>query len=338
MNIFITGGAGFIGSNTAAHFLEKGDQVTIYDNLSRPGVSHNLNWLQETFSKQKLRFIKGDVSDNKLLENSIVGSDIVFHFAGQTAVTTSIENPRADFMANALGTFNILEAVRQHASDAVVLYSSTNKVYGAMSRINTSRRGKRYYGLESASADESESLDFYSPYGCSKGTGDQYMQDYHRIYGLKTIVFRQSCIYGAHQFGVEDQGWVAHFVAQAIKGNTLKIFGDGRQVRDLLYITDLVDAFDRATGNPKVTAGQIYNIGGGISNSLSLLELIDLLQPLISKKIKTSTFEERQGDQKVYISNIDKAYRDLDWTPQVNVKQGITLLHGWLQEFIANQK
>jgi len=337
-NILITGGAGFIGANTASYYLSKGNKVTLFDNLSRPGVKNNLNWLKKSFPRSLINVVIADVKDYTKLKKAVANQDIIFHFAGQTAVTTSIKNPRLDFEANALGTFNILEAIREKNPQAIFLYSSTNKVYGDLSRVNTSRRGKRYYSIESASIDESEILDFYSPYGCSKGAGDQYTHDYARIYGLKTIVFRQSCIYGAHQFGVEDQGWVAHFTALAIKNKLITIFGDGKQVRDLLYITDLVKACDKAVKNITTTSGQIYNIGGGINNSMSLLELIDYLQTLTNKKIKLKFTKARKGDQKIFISDIDKAQRDFSWSPKVGVKEGIQKLYQWLFQFFAAQQ
>lgn len=335
MKILVTGGAGFIGANIAAHYLKKGHLVTIFDNLSRKGVQHNLDWLKDTYNKKNLTILKHDVRDHKAIQAAVKNQKIVFHFAGQTAVTTSITDPREDFEVNAIGSFNVIEAVRTISPKAIVCYASTNKVYGEMSRVNTRRRGNRFFSIESPSIDESEQLDFYSPYGCSKGAGDQYMHDYARTYGIKSIVFRQSCIYGAHQFGVEDQGWVAHFVSQAIKGNTIKLFGDGKQVRDMLYITDLVEAFALAISNISTTAGQIYNMGGGINNSLSLLELISLLENLMGRKITTKRYKARIGDQKVFISNIDKAYRDFGWQPKVGTQEGIKLLYFWLQDFLG---
>jgi len=332
-SVFITGGAGFIGANTANYYLDKGVQVTVYDNLSRKGVQHNLDWLK-TNSKGKLTIIKGDVKDYDLVKKSLKGHQVIFHFAGQTAVTTSIKNPRADFESNALGTFNVLEAMREVNPKAIMLYSSTNKVYGAMGRVNAARRKTRYISVESPSIDESEPLDFYSPYGCSKGSGDQYTHDYARIYGLKTIVFRQSCIYGTHQFGVEDQGWVAHFTSQVIKGESITLFGDGKQVRDMLFINDLVTAYEKAIQNIVISSGQVYNMGGGIDNAVSLLELVGYLQKLSGNKVNVKFSKSRQGDQKVYISNIDKAKRDLDWRPQIGVEEGVKLLYFWLRDYL----
>lgn len=333
-HIFITGGAGFIGANTADYYLQKGLKVTLFDNLSRPGVEANLTWLKKRFASPQLKIIKGDVRDFNALKQNLKGHQVVFHFAGQTAVTTSVAFPRPDFETNALGAFNVLEAVRSVAPEAVVLYSSTNKVYGSLGRISVAKRKSRYVSLESVSIDESEPLDFYSPYGCSKGTGDQYFKDYHRIYGLNTIVFRQSCIYGIHQFGVEDQGWVAHFAAQAIKHLPLTIFGDGKQVRDLLYITDLIAAYDAAIHHLNLSKGGVYNLGGGLDNTLSLIEVIKMLEKLSGRKLKINYREARLGDQKVYISNIDKAKRDFNWHPRVNVTEGIKLLYFWLSDYL----
>lgn len=333
-NVFITGGAGFIGANTADYYLKKGIKVTIFDNLSRPGVQANLDWLLEDNPKNKPHIVEADVRDFAALKKNIPGAQAIFHLAGQTAVTSSIKDPRNDFESNALGTFNVLEAVRQVSPQSIVLYSSTNKVYGAISRVSTVKRPTRYVSVESPSIDESEQLDFYSPYGCSKGTGDQYVHDYHRIYGLKTVVFRQSCIYGTHQFGVEDQGWVAHFASQAIKNKPITIFGDGKQVRDLLYISDLINVYDSAIENISLAAGQIYNLGGGADNARSLLEVITHLEALTGYKLKLSFEEPRQGDQKVYISNIDKAKRDFNWRPEVPVDEGLKLLYFWLRDYL----
>jgi CDP-paratose 2-epimerase len=332
--VFITGGAGFIGANMATHYLQKGVEVTSFDNLSRPGVESNIKWLKKSHGNGLFTFVKGDVRDFDKLKKLIQGHQAVFHFAGQTAVTTSVKDPRSDFEANALGTLNVLESVRQFSPKTVVLYASSNKVYGAMSRVTPSKRQTRYISVESPSIDESEQLDFYSPYGCSKGTGDQYTHDYARIYGLKTIVFRQSCIYGTHQFGVEDQGWVAHFASQAIKNEPITIFGDGKQVRDMLFITDLAKAYDQCLKHITHTSGQIYNIGGGIDNALSLLELISFLEVLLGRRLKLKFAKERFGDQKVYISNIDKAKRDFNWRPEVSVDEGLKLLYFWLRDYL----
>ncbi len=332
--VLITGGAGFIGANIARHYLEKGYEVTIYDNLFRKNVETNVRWLKRQFRKNLLVTI-ADVRNFTKLKNAVKGKDVIFHCAGQTAVTTSIEDPRQDYEMNAQGTFNVLESMRQLHYKGMMFYCSTNKVYGEMSRVRTTSRGKRYVSIESPSIDESERISFYSPYGCSKGSGDQYTLDYARIYGLKTVVFRQSCIYGAHQFGVEDQGWVAHFAASAILDKTLKIYGDGKQVRDILYIDDLVRAFDKAYRNSSTTAGQVYNIGGGIDNTVSLIELTEILEKITGRKMKMKFAKERKGDQKYYVSNIDKAYRDFHWKPKISVERGIHMLYEWLEESLT---
>lgn len=332
--VFITGGAGFIGANTAHYYLHKNYKVVIYDSLFRPGVEKNIDWLRTRF-RTNLKVIIADVRDFKKLNKHIKQSDIIIHCSGQTAVTNSIINPREDYEMNALGTLNVLEAMKNMSPSTIMLYCSTNKVYGEMSRVRTTARGKRYVSIESPSIDESEQISFYSPYGCSKGCGDQYTLDYARIYGLKTIVFRQSCIYGAHQFGVEDQGWVAHFVASVILDKPITIFGDGKQVRDLLYIDDLVVAFDRAIRKIKITQGNVYNIGGGINHTASLLELVELLEKVSGKKVKLKFKDARLGDQKYYVSNIDKAFRDFNWKPTISVEQGIRMLYEWLEDSLV---
>lgn len=332
--IFITGGAGFIGANAASYFLNKNYPVVIFDNLYRKGVKKNIQWLKSRFRKN-LKVVIGDVCDLNLLKKSMQGSNVIFHCAGQTAVTDSVTNPQKDFEMNAHGTLNVLEVMRGMKNNPIMVYCSTNKVYGEMRRVRTTSRGKRYVSIESPSIDESELLSFYSPYGCSKGTGDQYCLDYARIYGLRTIVFRQSCIYGAHQFGVEDQGWVAHFAASVLLEKPITIFGDGKQVRDLLYIDDLVRAFDRVIKHIGISQGHVYNMGGGINNTISLLELIELLERISGKKAKLKHAKERPGDQKYYVSNIDKAFRDFNWRPTISVEQGIRMLYEWLEESLT---
>src|SRR5829696_5466797 len=246
-NYFITGGAGFIGSNYVHRLVQRGERVTIYDNLSRAGAPRNLAWLEETFGRDAFTLIRGDLRDDKLLEQSARDADVIVHLAGQVAVTTSVTNPREDFEANALGTFNALEAARLSEKDPIFIYSSTNKVYGGMDEVELIEEATRWrYKELIAGASEAQPLDFHSPYGCSKGTGDQYVRDYARIYGLRSVVFRMSCIYGQRQFGNEDQGWVAHFLIAAVLGRPLSIYGDGKQVRDLLYVDDLVRAFELA--------------------------------------------------------------------------------------------
>ncbi len=270
-NYLITGGAGFIGSNYVHRLLGRGETVTIYDNLSRAGASKNLAWLQESFGKNGPRLIVGDVTDSALLAEAAQDADVIVHLAGQVAVTTSVVNPREDFEANALGTFNALEAARASNRDPVFVYASTNKVYGGMEDVPLAEDATRwrYADLEHG-CPETQPLDFHSPYGCSKGSGDQYVRDYARIYGLRTVVMRQSCIYGPRQFGIEDQGWVAWFIIAAVLGRAITIYGDGKQVRDVLHVDDLLDVYDAAIEKIEVAAGQVYNIGGGPQNVMSV--------------------------------------------------------------------
>lgn len=331
MKILITGGAGFIGANLANFYLTQGHQLTIYDNLHRPGVENNLAWLKNKHRQNSFKITLADVRNFKQLQESVKKQNLIFHLAGQTAVTTSIINPQEDFAINALGTFNLLEAVRSKNPQAVVIYSSTNKVYGALDQLRLKTLKKRYLPLGKKSISEAEPISFHSPYGCSKGCGDQYMLDYARVYGLKTIVFRQSCIYGAHQFGVEDQGWVAYFAALVLKGKPLTIFGNGKQVRDILYIDDLLTAYDLAYKNLAKTKGKAYNIGGGINNSVSLLELIDLLTRLSGKKVKISFTKSRISDQKYFVADNSQAFRDFSFQPKISVTEGIKKLLAWLQ-------
>lgn len=332
MRIFITGGAGFIGCNSAAHFLSQGHQVTLFDNLSRIGGQANMTWLQTLPGHENLHFVRGDVRDFATLSAAIPGSDVVLHLASQVAVTLSVQNPREDFEINALGTFNVVEAVRLHCPQAIVIYASTNKVYGGLDHLHIHETERRYtYADLPEGVSEACGLDFHSPYGCSKGAGDQYMLDYARIYGLKTLVMRQSCIYGPRQFGVEDQGWVAHFVIAAAKGRTITIFGDGKQVRDLLHVHDLIRAYESGIQQIDKAAGQAFNIGGGPANTLSIwTEFGPLLTALKGAPISVNQQAWRPGDQRVFISNNDKARRLLGWEPQIAPAQGIAQLYEWV--------
>src|SRR5512140_703703 len=263
----ITGGAGFIGSNYVSRLIQRGEQVTIFDNLSRPGARMNLEWLRETYGDNAFKLITADVRDAKSIQDAARDAAVIVHLAAQVAVTTSVSKPREDFEINAQGTFNVLEAARAARHKPVVIYASTNKVYGGMDDVRVVEQGTRYaYESLPNGASEAQPLDFHSPYGCSKGTGDQYVRDYFRIYGLPTVVFRQSCIYGTRQFGVEDQGWVAWFVIAAVTGHPISIYGDGKQVRDLLFVEDLLDAYDAALQRIDKAAGQVYNVGGGQPN------------------------------------------------------------------------
>ena len=328
----ITGGAGFIGTNLADRLIREGKKVRILDNLSRKGVEKNLFWLKETWPG-KFEFVKADVRDESAMIEAVRDVDTVFHFASQVAVTTSVEDPRIDFDVNALGALNVIEAARKADPKPAVLFTSTNKVYGKLESLGVREADNRYVFTERPEGvDESQPLDFYSPYGCSKGAADQYIRDYFRIFGLRTVVFRMSCIYGPHQFGNEDQGWVVHFVISALLGKTINIFGDGKQVRDILFVEDLADAFFRAADQIELTAGQVFNIGGGPSSSVSLLELLDILEKITGEKIPTSSFDWRPGDQKVYISNIRKAGEVFDWRPRHTSEQGIHRLYEWVKD------
>ncbi|MCS6963437.1 NAD-dependent epimerase/dehydratase family protein [Thermoflexus sp.] len=330
----ITGGAGFIGSNLADALASEGWVVWIFDLLARPGVERNLAWLQDRHGG-RIRFVRGDLRDFPAVAEVVRQAEVIFHLAAQVAVTTSLIDPRTDFEINALGTLNVLEAARQARHRPIILYTSTNKVYGAMEEVPVVEEATRYrYADRPFGIDERQPLDFHSPYGCSKGAADQYVRDYARIYGLPTVVFRMSCIYGPRQFGTEDQGWVAHFVISAMTGRPITIYGDGKQVRDLLFVTDLIAAMRAAVERIHRTAGQVYNIGGGPENTLSVWhEFAPLLSEILGRPLDPPSFGPwRPGDQKVYISDIRKAMQDLDWRPRVNVREGLTRLVEWVRE------
>lgn len=332
MQYLITGGAGFIGINYAHRLLRRGEEVVIYDNLSRPGTEKNLGWLRAEHGAQSFRLLVADVRDWEALRLAARKTDVIVHLAAQVAVTTSVADPRTDFEVNALGTFNVLEAARLSGRSPIVLYASTNKVYGGMEEVRIGETETRYHYQDlPMGVPETWPLDFHSPYGCSKGAGDQYVRDYARIYGLPTVVFRQSCIYGPHQQGVEDQGWVAWFVIAAVTGRPITIYGDGKQVRDLLFIDDLLDVYDAAVARIGVAAGQVYNIGGGPQHALSVwAEFGSLLERFLGRPIPVSYGDWRPGDQRVYISDIRKAQRELGWLPRVGVEEGIRRLWEWV--------
>ncbi|MGB1250294.1 MAG: GDP-mannose 4,6-dehydratase [Candidatus Promineifilaceae bacterium] len=332
MKFFITGGAGFIGCNSAEYFLNQGHAVTVFDNLSRPGTEKNLAWLRGLNSAENLHFIQGDIRNYDALCASIGGSDVVLHLAGQVAVTTSVVNPREDFEINALGTFNVLEAVRNHCPDAIVINASTNKVYGGMESVQIVEQEDQYaYADYPCGIPETFPLDFHSPYGCSKGAADQYALDYARIYGLKTVSLRQSCIYGSRQFGIEDQGWVAHFVIAVVKNRPISIYGDGKQVRDVLHISDLIQAYEAAIANIGTISGQAFNIGGGSTNTLSIWSQFGpILETLVGKPIPVQLGDWRPGDQHVFVADIRKAHEVLGWKPDVSPHEGIAKLYEWV--------
>lgn len=332
--ILIIGGAGFIGINSARYFLKKGWNITILDNLSRPGTKHNLDTLKKE-NIGKFEFKKADIkTDVQILDNLVKKHDVVLHLAAQVAVTTSIVDPRNDFETNALGTFNVLEAIRKSKNKPILLYSSTNKVYGSLPQFPVVSQGSRYVfrdrKIRLKGVSEKIQLDFHSPYGCSKGSADQYVIDYGRIYELKTVVFRQSCIYGEYQMGVEDQGWVAWFAIAALLGKKITIFGDGKQVRDLLYVGDLVRLYELAIKNIERVKGEAFNVGGGTNNTLSLIECLDTLGKKLKISIKTDKDEIRAGDQPIFISDNSKAIKLLGWKPSISVNQGLDRMIAWI--------
>ncbi len=330
---FITGGAGFIGCNYVDRLLTRKEGVTIYDNLSRAGSQRNLEWLKKKHGDKAVQLIIGDVRDAEKLKTAVQNVDVFVHLAAQVAVTTSVIEPREDFEINAMGTFNALEAARNQKKLPVFIYASTNKVFGKMGDVRVVEKNSRYeYADRPKGISEDYPVDFHSPYGCSKGCGDQYVHDYARIYGLPSIVFRQSCIYGTRQFGIEDQGWVAWFVIAAVTGRKIKIYGDGKQVRDLLFVEDLLDAYDLAIDKSDKVCGSIYNIGGGVANSISVYhEFFPLLESTLGKRIDVIWGDWRPGDQKIYISDITKLQTELGWSPKVDVTNGIEQLQKWVQ-------
>lgn len=333
MRVVITGGAGFIGCNAASYYLSKNADVVIFDNLSRLNTEKNIDWLHSLLGN--LTFIKGDIRSEKnvaTLMSFLPAADAVLHLAAQVAVTTSVENPREDFEVNALGTVNLLEAMRTSKSRAKFIYSSTNKVYGSMEDLGLVEKPTRYmYSNLPYGISEDCRLDFHSPYGCSKGAADQYVHDYGRMYGLDTVVMRQSCIYGPRQFGIEDQGWVAWFVIAAVLGKKFTIYGDGKQVRDLLFVDDLIRAYDLSIRARDKTRGGVYNIGGGSDFSVSVWkEFGPMIERITGKKISVTSDDWRPGDQKVFISDIRRAKIDFGWIPLVSPSVGITNLYDWV--------
>jgi len=331
--ILVTGGAGFIGANLVDRLVQRGHQVTILDNLSRRGTEKNVAWLKARHG-DSFRLIVGDIRDSSTCDTAISGNEVIYHLAGQTAVTTSVTDPRNDFEVNALGTFNVLEAARRSGTNPILLYSSTNKVYGGMEELPVVETKTGYaFGDLPDGVDEERPLDFHSPYGCSKGAADQYVRDYARIYGMPTVVFRQSCIYGPRQMGVEDQGWLAWFIIALVSGRSMTIYGNGKQVRDLLYIEDLVDAFELAIEHITTTAGQVYNMGGGSKRAISVWwEFKPLVEMALGHSVPDPAFGEmRPGDQPIFIANTAKAARDFGWSPKVTPEQGVHLLVEWVQ-------
>jgi CDP-paratose 2-epimerase len=333
--VLITGGSGFIGTNLAHRLLSAGHPVLLFDNLARPGVEQNLRWLRDTHGTQ-VDIAVSDVRDADALRRAVQGVSQVFHFAAQVAVTTSLTDPIEDFDVNARGTVNLLEAIRAQSSPPPLVFTSTNKVYGALEDVGLRRQNLRYEptdpSLRRTGVSENRPLDFHSPYGCSKGAADQYVLDYARTYGLPAIVFRMSCIYGPHQFGTEDQGWVAHFLIRAMEGRPIILYGDGRQVRDILCVDDLVDAFLLAQQHMSTDSGHAFNIGGGPGNTVSLLELLQMMGELLGEKPKIEFDSWRPGDQRYYVSDTGKFQRMTGWEPRVSVQDGLERLTRWLME------
>jgi CDP-paratose 2-epimerase len=338
MKLLITGGCGFLGSNLAQYGIKNGFNVTVADNLYRKGSEQNLEWLK---SQGKFNFTQTDIRNfdeiSKIIKN--FKPDSIFHLAGQVAMTTSVADPRFDFETNVLGTFNILESVRQFSKDSSVIYSSTNKVYGDLGQFTYTENEKRYVCNEKPEGfDESINLEFHSPYGCSKGAADQYVLDYSRIFGLKTVVFRHSSMYGGRQFATYDQGWIGWFCQKAVetKLNILKepftISGNGKQVRDVLYADDMVSLYFSCIAAIEKAKGKAFNIGGGFKNSLSLLELFDFLEKSLNIKLNYKKLSFRESDQKVFIADITKAKQIINWRPQTNFQEGISNMIEWTTE------
>lgn len=334
-NSLITGGAGFIGTNVASRLLSRGESVTILDNLSRPGVERNLAWLRKTYGRQ-VSFIEADVRDSQAVVEAVSDARRVFHFAAQVAVTTSLDEPRNDFEVNALGTLNVLEACRKQAVPPSLLFTSTNKVYGDLGGLELRCDGEQYRPvgeeINRRGVSETQPLDFHSPYGCSKGTADQYVLDYARCYNIPAVVFRMSCIYGPHQCGTEDQGWVAHFAREVLAGRGITFYGDGRQVRDLLFVEDLVDAMEAAFERSGDTAGKAFNMGGGPGNAVSLRQVVSALAELTNHRPQIRCDEWRQGDQKYYVSDTRSFERATGWRQKTGVREGIDRLCRWLSQ------
>jgi CDP-paratose 2-epimerase len=334
--ILITGGAGFVGTNLAEHLLMSGTKVRIVDSLARKGSERNLESLLEEYP-QLMEFIRADVRDAEAMRSAVAGIEHIVHLAAQVAVTTSLEDPPSDFEVNARGTLNILEAARRSPLRPSLVFTSTNKVYGTLPDLRLHAQSKRYVPdderLRTRGLSESRGLDFHSPYGCSKGAAEQYVLDYSRSYGLRTAVLRMSCIYGPHQNGTEDQGWVAHFVQRVMAGERITVYGDGLQVRDLLYVDDLVDAFERARHRMGSIAGRAFNIGGGPSNSVSVLEVLDHLERLLGRPPDLAFDQWRIGDQRYYVSDCSSFRAATSWRPRTSVATGLAALCDWFDAF-----
>ncbi|HEY4639497.1 MAG TPA: NAD-dependent epimerase/dehydratase family protein, partial [Candidatus Udaeobacter sp.] len=333
--VVITGGCGFIGCNLAHALCSQKQPVVLYDNLSRPGVDQNAEWLRAEHG-DLVQLEVADTRDAQTLAKCIEQAAAVFHFAAQVAVTSSLKAPVYDFDVNARGTLNLLEAVRELRNPPPVIFTSTNKVYGSLEDVDLRLNGERYepvdHDIRACGIGEDQRLDFYSPYGCSKGAADQYILDYARTFGLPAVVFRMSCIYGLHQFGTEDQGWVAHFIINALAQRPITLYGDGKQVRDILFIDDLIEALLLARKNIRTLSGQIFNIGGGVGNTTSLRELLVLIGELHESKPRINFAHWRPGDQRYYVTNFSKFHTATGWSPRIGKIEGVRRLYNWLRE------
>ena len=337
-NILITGGAGFIGTNAVHYFAKKGWNVFLLDNLSRKGSKKNLEWVQSQ-EKYSIVFKNIDIRDKRDIENLFKKNnfDALIHLAGQVAVTSSIDNPREDLDTNIIGTFNLLESIRKYSANTMMINASTNKVYGGLENYDVIEMDLSYkFKSHPNGISESAILDFHSPYGCSKGAADQYVIDYARIYDIKATTFRQSCIYGPRQFGSQDQGWISWFIISSLSKRPINIYGNGKQVRDILYIDDLVHAYDLAISQPLKIKGEAFNIGGGSGNSISLLESINMISEIMDKKVEYNLSDPRPGDQKIFVSDINKISKSLSWQPTYSIKKGISNLINWTKGELEN--
>jgi CDP-paratose 2-epimerase len=340
-NALVTGGCGFIGSNAAARLAQEGWRVTVFDNLSRRGSAENLSWLA---AQSAVEFTHGDTRNSSDVDRVIsrLQPEAILHLAGQVAMSTSVENPRGDFETNVLGSINLLESVRRHKLRSTIVYSSSNKVYGDLADLELREEDLRYAAPAwPLGVDEAAPLDFRTPYGCSKGAADQYMLDYARVFGLNTVVFRHSTVYGRRQFATFDQGWVGWFCQQALavkrdpSRKPFTISGNGKQVRDLLFVDDAVACYVAAVKHIRSARGQAFNIGGGMSNSCSLLELFAMLERLVGVRLKYQRLPWRHSDQRFFVANITKANRLLHWEPRLNKQRGVKLMLRWVEEYQA---
>ncbi len=344
MKILITGGCGFVGSNLAIDLIKNGQNVTIIDDLSRVGSKRNLEYLKSIGS---FVFIKKSILSKKTISSIIKETkpNFIFHLAGQVAMTTSIEDPFKDFSINTIGTINILESVRKYSPNTAIIYSSTNKVYGDLSEFELIEKKLRYEFKDLPKGlNEKTSLNFQSPYGCSKGAADQYLQDYYRVYGIKTVVLRHSTMYGSNQNPTENQGWISWFIKKALeiknnpKNNSITISGNGKQVRDVLHVSDIVRLYKELINNIEVVKGNVFNIGGGYKNSLSILELFEILEKKLNIQINVNNLKWRLSDQKVFIADNSKIEKLINWSPKINIIQGINETLNWLDNLNNGQK